>query len=213
MTLETEGKRTSHKYTSIRSVRFLFLNLQDLHYRYLQLHRQGLAPLWGPLVLHLFLHTEEHIATYLVKSANVLARNWDVTGTTRHAVMCAHVVEDTFNWFAIPLFSLKHCLRKKKKTNIWIILHCFRDSWCLLMNTPCSFIFQTCSRMCNLLIAFSMHFYIPEDPLVTEHFQSLLLFGGINYLLIDSLSKFKIAFKNSSLFWILIGCTLNSRFF
>lgn len=67
--------------------------------------------------------------------------------------------------------------------------------------------------MCNLLIAFSMHFYILEDPLVTEHFQSLLLFRGINYLLIDSLSKFKIAFKNSSLFRILIGCTLNSRFF
>lgn len=68
------------------------------------------------------------------------------------------------------------------------------------MNTLQSFIFQMCSQMCKLLIAFSMHFYIPEDPLVTEHFQSLLLFGGINYLLIDSLSKFKIAFKNSSLF-------------
>lgn len=57
-----------------------------------------------------------------------------------------------------------------------------------------------CSQMCNLLITFPMHFYIPEDCPVTEHFQSLLLFGGINYLLIDSLSKFKIAFKNSSLF-------------
>lgn len=81
------------------------------------------------------------------------------------------------------------------------------------MNTRPSFIFQMCSQTCSLLIAFSMHFYIPEDPLVTDHFQSLLLFGGINYLLIDSLSKFKIAFKNSSLFWILIGCTLNFRFF
>lgn len=78
--------------------------------------------------------------------------------------------------------------------------------------TQC-FVFQICSQMCKLLTAFSMHFYILEDPLVTEHFQSLLLFRGINYLLIDSLSKFKIVFKNSSLFRILIGCTLNSRFF
>lgn len=68
------------------------------------------------------------------------------------------------------------------------------------MNTLQSFILQMCSQMCKLLTAFSMHFNIPEDPLMTEHFQSLLVFGGINYLLIDSLSKFKIAFKNSSLF-------------
>lgn len=150
---------------------------------------------------------------YLVKSA-ALAQGWDVT-VTRHTLMRTHVVEDISNWLYIYLphhCSLQNIAEGKKK-RVWIITCSFRDFWYLLMNTLWSFIFQMCSQMCNLLISFSMHFYIPEDPLVTEHFQSLLLFGGINYLLIDSPSKFKIAFKNSSLFWILITCTLNSKFF
>ena len=87
-----------NKYASVRSVLFFFPNLQDLHYRYLQLHRQVLIPCYQPPECSiLFFHTGEHIAMYLVKSANVLAQSWNVTGITRHAVMCAHVVKDTSN--------------------------------------------------------------------------------------------------------------------
>lgn len=125
-----------------------------------------------PLVPHLVLSFRGTYCCVSVKSAIVLTRGWNVTSITRH-IMCAHVVEDISNWLYIYLLYHHSFWTIASEKTVWIISYCFRDSCCLLMNTLQSFIFQ----MCNLLVAFSMHFCIPEDPLLTEifnHYSSLV---------------------------------------